>query len=57
MRRAAARLGIPIAAAMILLGIFMMCQPFSFALYPKGFGMVGIGTVLYIVCSHLRTEG
>lgn len=42
------------ATASILIGILLMCQPFTFRLYPKGFGFLGLGTILYIVSSHIK---
>lgn len=42
------------ATASILIGILFMCQPFTFWLYPKGFGFLGVGTILYIVSSHIK---
>jgi len=44
------------ATASILIGILLMCQPFTFRLYPKGFGFLGVGTVLYIVSSHIKVR-
>jgi hypothetical protein len=44
------------ATAMILVGILAMCQPFTFWLYPKGFALLGIGTILYIFSSHIKVE-
>lgn len=45
--------GVPVSVFLILFGIFSLCQPFTFWLYNKGFGFLGIGTILYIVSSHI----
>jgi multisubunit Na+/H+ antiporter MnhC subunit len=45
-----------IATLLILIGIFLMCQPFTFRLYSKGFAFLGVGTLLYIISSHIKVE-
>jgi len=42
-----------ISIGLILFGIFSMCQPFTFWLYHYGFAILGAGTALYIILSHL----
>ncbi len=41
------------AIALILFGIFSLCQPWAFLLYHYGFGVLLAGTVLFTVVSHL----
>jgi hypothetical protein len=42
-----------LAIALILLGIFSLCQPWTFALYRYGFTILLIGTISFTVVSHL----
>lgn len=42
-----------VAIALILLGIFSLCQPWAFVLYRYGFTILLAGTVSFIVVSHL----
>jgi hypothetical protein len=41
------------AIALILLGIFSLCQPWAFVLYRYGFTILLIGTISFTVVSHL----
>jgi hypothetical protein len=41
-----------IAIALILFGIFSLCQPWAFVLYRYGFTILLAGTVTFIVISH-----
>jgi hypothetical protein len=42
-----------VAIALILFGIFSLCQPWAFALYRYGFTVLLLGTVLFTIVSHL----
>jgi hypothetical protein len=42
-----------IAAALILLGVALMCQPFSVTLYTLGFPVVIAGVLAFVVLDHL----
>jgi hypothetical protein len=42
-----------VATAAILLGVVMMCQPFSELLYSSGFPVILAGVILFIVLDHL----
>jgi hypothetical protein len=42
-----------IAIALILLGIFSLCQPWAFVLYRYGFTILLTGTVTLTIVSHL----
>jgi hypothetical protein len=42
-----------VAIALILLGIFSLCQPWAFVLYRYGFTILLIGTISFTVVSHL----
>ena len=41
-----------IASGLILLGVAMMCQPFTVALYSIGFPVILAGIVAFIVLDH-----
>ena len=41
------------AIALILFGIFSLCQPWAFVLYRCGFTVLLTGTVAFTVISHL----
>jgi hypothetical protein len=42
-----------IAIALILFGIFSLCQPWAFVLYRYGFTILLIGTISFTIVSHL----
>jgi hypothetical protein len=42
------------AIALMLAGIFALCQPWVFAGYRYGFPVLLVGTLGFIVASHLR---
>jgi hypothetical protein len=42
------------AIALMLAGIFGLCQPWVFAGYRYGFTVLLVGTLTFIVVSHLR---
>ncbi|HEX2529706.1 MAG TPA: hypothetical protein VHL31_25885 [Geminicoccus sp.] len=42
-----------IATTAILLGVVLMCQPFSELLYSSGFPVILAGVILFIVLDHL----
>jgi hypothetical protein len=42
-----------LATALILLGVVLMCQPFSSLLYSAGFPVILAGVVLFTVLDHL----
>lgn len=42
-----------VAIALILFGIFSLCQPWAFVLYRYGFTILLIGTISFTVVSHL----
>jgi hypothetical protein len=41
-----------VASGLILLGVAMMCQPFTVALYSIGFPVILAGIVIFIVLDH-----
>lgn len=41
-----------IAVGLILLGFFMMIQPFTMVLYSYGFSVIFAGVVLFNITSH-----
>jgi hypothetical protein len=41
------------AIALILLGIFSLCQPWAFVLYRYGFTILLTGTIAFTIISHL----
>ncbi|MDQ0315347.1 hypothetical protein [Amorphus orientalis] len=41
-----------IAMALIAIGVVMMCQPFSIAVFGSSFGFVLAGTVGFMIVSH-----
>ena len=41
-----------LAIALILLGIFSLCQPWAFVLYRCGFAILLTGTVAFTIISH-----
>ena len=43
-----------IATAIILLGVFMLMQPFALALYTWSFVTILTGTILFVIVSHFR---
>ena len=43
-----------VAVAWIACGVFCLCQPWSMALYRNGFQVLLVGTLTYIVSSHLE---
>ena len=40
------------ATALIALGVFMLMQPFSLALFGHSFGVILTGTVGFVIISH-----
>ena len=43
-----------IATAVILLGVFMLMQPFALPLFTWSFLTILTGTILYVIVSHFR---
>ena len=41
-----------LATALILLGVVLMCQPFTKLLYSAGFPVILLGVILFIVLDH-----
>lgn len=45
-----------IAIGVIIFGMFSLCQPFTIALYRCGFQTLLVGTLAFIIISHMKTE-
>ena len=43
-----------IATAVILLGVFMLMQPFALPLFTYSFVTILTGTILFVIVSHFR---
>jgi hypothetical protein len=43
-----------IATAVILLGVFMLMQPFALSLFTYSFVTILTGTILFVIVSHFR---
>ena len=41
-----------VASGLILLGVAMMCQPFTVTLYSIGFPVILVGIVVFVVLDH-----
>ena len=49
-----ARIVTTVAVGVIAVGVFSLCQPWSMTLYRNGFQILLVGTLTYIVTSHLE---
>ncbi len=45
-----------LASAVIVIGVFMLMQPFALVLYTYSFATVLTGTVMFIVVSHFPED-
>lgn len=52
-RRSVRRILEPLAICIMVLGYAMIFQPFSIVLYSYSFTVMLVGTVMYVIASHL----
>lgn len=45
-----------LALGMIIFGLFSLCQPFTIVLYRCGFQILIVGTLGFIIISHMKAE-
>ena len=43
-----------VASVLIAVGVVMLMQPASLAVYSYSFSVTLTGTVMYLICSHFR---